>query len=85
MLFQDDVLSDIISPVPYSSNAGVYILKIIFLPPDPFLIYIFSPNEIYYKVGLRSVGAKILAFFSVFRIRFKIEQIPIFFFLIFSV
>ena len=39
--------------------------KWIFLSP-PFLIYIFSPNEIYYNEGVRAAVENILAFFLQF-------------------
>ena len=44
--------------------------EIDFLPPPPFLIYIFSPNVIYYIEGLCAAGEKFSAFFVNF-INFK--------------
>ena len=45
-------------------------LKFIFCPP-PFLIYIFSPNEIYYIEGVRAAGEKFSAFFLGNFVNFK--------------
>ena len=61
-------------------TSGVYIKSEIhiFVPP-PFLIYIFSPTEIYFIKGVRAAGEKFSAFFCNFVVKSIGEKICILF------